>query len=150
VKRGIVELADLLVVNKADGDLADLARHTAADYAHALHLVRPSTPERDGDDGSIERVRTCSALLGDGIDELWGAIEQLVKAARASGALATRRTEQARAWMWSEVTDTLLEELRADPEVNARIASLEADVTSGQTSAAAAARRVLAAFRSTG
>jgi LAO/AO transport system kinase len=141
VKRGIVELADLVVVNKADGDLADLARHTAADYAHALHLVRA------GDDGSIERVRTCSALLGDGIDDLWAAIEQLAKVARASGALVERRNEQARAWMWSEVTETLLDELRADPEVNARIASLEADVTAGRVSAAAAARRVLDAFR---
>jgi LAO/AO transport system kinase len=141
VKRGIVELADLLVVNKADGDLADLARHTAADYAHALHLVR------SGDAAAVDRVRTCSALLGDGIDELWATIEQLAKDARASGELAQRRTEQARAWMWSEVTDTMLEELRADPEVNARIASLEADVTSGRISAAAAARRVLAAFR---
>jgi len=141
VKRGIVELADLLVVNKADGDLVELARHTAADYAHALHLVR------SGDDGAAERVRTCSALLGDGIAELWETIEELVKAARAAGELAVRRTEQARAWMWSEVTDTMLDELRADPEVNARIASLEAEVTAGRVSAAAAARRVLAAFR---
>jgi LAO/AO transport system kinase len=141
VKRGIVELADLLVVNKADGDLADLARHTAADYAHALQLVR------SGDDGSIERVRTCSALQGVGIDELWATVEQLAKTARASGELAARRTEQSRAWMWSEVTDTLLEDLRDDPEVSARIASLEADVTSGRVSAAAAARRVLTAFR---
>jgi len=141
VKRGIVELADLLVVNKADGDLVELARHTAADFAHALHLVR------SGDDGAAERVRTCSALVGDGIAELWETIEELVKAARAAGELAVRRTEQARAWMWSEVTDTMLDELRADPEVNARIASLEAEVTAGRVSAAAAARRVLAAFR---
>jgi len=141
VKRGIVELADLLVVNKADGALADLARHTAADYAHALHLVRSD------DDGTVDRVRTCSALLGEGIDELWAAVEQLVRAARVSGALAERRREQARAWMWSEVTDTMLEEVRADPEVNARIASLEAEVTGGRVSAAAAARRVLTAFR---
>ena len=142
VKRGIVELADLLVVNKADGELADLARHTAADYAHALHLVR------SGDDDAVERVRTCSALLGDGIAQLWETIEELVNAARASGDLAGRRTEQARAWMWSEVTDTMLEELRADPEVNARVESLEADVTAGRLSAAAAARRVLTAFHS--
>jgi len=141
VKRGIVELADLLVVNKADGALADLARHTAADYAHALHLVRSD------DDGTVDRVRTCSALLGEGIDELWAAVEQLVHAARVSGALAERRREQARAWMWSEVTDTMLEEVRADPEVNARIASPAAEVTGRRVSAAAAARRVLTAFR---
>jgi LAO/AO transport system kinase len=80
VKRGIVELADLIVVNKADGDLLDPARHTAADYAHALHLVRST------DDGAIDRVRTCSALLGEGIDELWETIGALV-APRASDEL---------------------------------------------------------------
>ena len=141
VKRGIVELADLIVVNKADGDLLDLARHTAADYAHALHLVRST------DDGSVDRVRTCSALLGEGIDELWDAITALVAAARASGELDARRAEQARAWMWSEVTDTLLDELRTDLAVRARIDALEADVSRGRMSPAAAAREVLAAFR---
>jgi LAO/AO transport system kinase len=141
VKRGIVELADLLVVNKADGDLLDLARHTAADYAHALHLVRST------DDGAVDRVRTCSALLGEGIDELWSVIETLVAAARASGALDERRAEQARAWMWSEVTDTLLDELKADPAVRAEIDALEHDVSNGRISPAAAARQVLAAFR---
>ena len=142
VKRGIVELADLLVVNKADGDLADAARHTAADYAHALHLVRAS------DDRAMERVRTCSALLGDGIDELWSLVVELVAGARASGELDAKRTEQARSWMWSEVNDTLLDELRDDPAVQARIDAVEADVTSGRVSPAAAAREVLAAFRS--
>jgi LAO/AO transport system kinase len=141
VKRGIVELADLLVVNKADGDLADAARNTAADYAHALHLVRSS------DDQAMERVRTCSALLGEGIDELWSVVGDLVGRARASGELDAKRMEQARSWMWSEVTDTLLDELRDDPAVQARIESLESDVTKGRLSPAAAAREVLATFR---
>jgi LAO/AO transport system kinase len=141
VKRGIVELADLIVVNKADGELLDLARHTAADYAHALHLVRST------DDGSVDRVRTCSALLGEGIDELWDAIAGLVAGARHSGELDERRADQARAWMWSEVTDTLLDELRHDVAVRARIDELEEDVSRGRVSTAAAARQVLAAFR---
>ena len=141
VKRGIVELADLVVVNKADGELADLARHTAADYSHALHLVRTS------DAGAVERVRTCSALLGRGIDELWHTVAALVAEARASGELDTRRTEQARAWMWSEVTDTLLDDLRQDAAVRAQIESLEAEVSRGRMSPAAAARRVLSTFR---
>lgn len=141
VKRGIVELADLIVVNKADGELLDLARHTAADYAHALHLVRPT------DNGSVDRVRTCSALLGEGIDELWDAIGELVDVARISGELDQRRADQARAWMWSEVTDTLLDELRHDGAVRARIDELEDDVSRGRISPAAAARQVLAAFR---
>ena len=119
------------------------ARHTAADYAHALHLVRST------DDGAIDRVRTCSALLGDGIDELWETIER----ARGRGACLgrarrARRAEQARAWMWSEVTDTLLDELRSDAAVRTRIEALEDDVSGGRISPAAAAHQVLAAFRS--
>jgi LAO/AO transport system kinase len=141
VKRGIVELADLIVVNKADGDLADLARHTAADYGHALHLVRSS------DAGAIERVRMCSALLGDGIDDVWSAVTALTGAMRSSGELDARRTEQARSWMWSEVTETLLDDLRRDAAVRDRIATLEAGVSSGRMSPAAAAREVLSAFR---
>jgi len=141
VKRGIVELADLLVVNKADGALADLARNTAADYAHALHLVRTD------DAGAIDRVRTCSALLGEGIAELWSAVEELMAVARATGDLEARRTDQARQWMWSEVTDTLLDDLRADAAVRAQIDALEDDVRHGKMSPAAAARQVLAAFR---
>src|SRR3954465_5236164 len=141
VKRGIVELADLLVVNKADGELADAARNTAADYAHALHLVRAS------DDRAMERVRTCSALLGDGIDELWALVGDLVDDARASGELDAKRREQARSWMWSEVTDTLLDELRDDPAGKAGREWRAADVMKGRLSPAAAAREVLAAFR---
>jgi LAO/AO transport system kinase len=141
VKRGIVELADLLVVNKCDGALADLARNTAADYAHALHFVRAS------DTGDVERVRTVSALLGDGIDDLWAAIGELVGSARASGDLDVKRAAQANAWMWSEVTETLLDELRDDTAVRARIAALEGEVSSGSVSPAAAAREVLAVFR---
>ena len=142
VKRGIVELADLLVVNKCDGALADLARHTAADYGHALHMVR------SGDAGAIDRVRTCSALLGEGIAELWSTVEELIEAARASGELDDRRRDQARQWMWSEVTDTLLDELRGDAAVRARIQALEEDVSCGRILPAAAAHEVLAAFRS--
>jgi LAO/AO transport system kinase len=135
VKRGIVELADLVVVNKCDGALADLARTTAADYAHALHLVGPA------------EVLVASALEGTGIDETWSAIEAHVSDARASGSLAARRAEQAREWMWSEVTDTLLDSLRSDPRVREHLDALEADVVSGACSPTAAARRILGALR---
>lgn len=140
VKRGIVELADLVVVNKADGTLADLARHTASDYGHALHLLRPRT------DGWAARVLSCSALLGEGIGEFWSVVEEYVAAAKASGSLATRRGEQAREWMWSEVSETLLERLRADPRVGAALGTLEADVVAGRTSPTAAALLLLDRF----
>jgi LAO/AO transport system kinase len=144
VKRGIVELADLVVVNKADGPLADVARHTAGDYAHALHLVRPHTEEW------APRVLTCSAVEGDGIDAVWTTVEAYMATVRASGSLDRRRAAQAREWMWSEVTDTLLDEFRADADVRALVDELEADVTAGRIAPAVAARRLLATFRRSG
>jgi LAO/AO transport system kinase len=141
VKRGIVEVADIVVVNKADGALADVARHTAADYAHALHLVRPRT------DAWEPKVLTASALLGEGIPDVWSTVEACVAAARDTGELERRRAAQAQQWMWSEVTDTLLDDLRADDAVKQRIAELEAGVAAGRHSAAAAAQELLAEVR---
>jgi LAO/AO transport system kinase len=140
VKRGIVELADLVVVNKADGALADLARHTASDYGHALHLLRPRT------DGWSARVLSCSALLGEGIDAVWAVVEEYTAAARATGSLVARRGEQAREWMWSEVTETLVERLRSDERVQSELTAIEADVIAGRTSPTAAARLLLDRF----
>ncbi len=131
VKRGIVELADLVVVNKCDGALADLARHTAADYSHALHFV------------GTAQVLLASALQGEGIAEVWATIAAALAERRASGALAARRAAQARDWMWSEVTDSLLDAVRSDARVREHVDALEADVTSGRCSPTTAARRIL-------
>jgi LAO/AO transport system kinase len=133
VKRGIVELADVVVVNKADGDLAPAAAQTASAYANALHLVRPSEVP----------VLTCSALEGTGIDAVWEAVARRIDADRASSELARRRAEQALRWMWGDVTETLVERLRADPGLRAELARLEGDVAAGRISPAAAAQRVL-------
>jgi LAO/AO transport system kinase len=139
-KRGIVELADLLVVNKADGELAAIAQRTATDYASALHIGRSS--EGDG-----PHVLTCSALTGEGVADVWNAIAGGVRAAGASGALPQRRAEQARSWMWSEVSDTLMEQFRREPAVRDRIAELEAAVVAGRVSPSAAAQQLLDTFR---
>lgn len=141
MKRGIVELADLVVVNKADGELAAAADRTAAEYAHALGVVRPRT------DVWVPRVLQCSALLGEGVAEVWSAVEEHDATFRASGLLERRRAEQAREWMWSEVTESLLDALRSDTEVAALVASLEREVVAGTTPPTAAAQRILAAFR---
>jgi LAO/AO transport system kinase len=140
VKRGIVELADLVVVNKDDGELAAVAQRTAADYQHALHLVRPRT------DAWQPRVLRCSALAGNGIGDVWAAVDEHRRATAASGDLERRRAEQARAWMWSEVTETLLDELRRAPEIAELVDPLEREVADGRISATAAAQRLLAAF----
>jgi LAO/AO transport system kinase len=141
VKRGIVELADLVVVNKADGALADLARHTAADYGHALHLFRPRT------DGWSAHVLSCSALEGTGIAEVWDAIDEFMNVTNASGARAQRRGAQARDWMWSEISETLVERLRADAHVRAALDTVEGEVVAGTVSPSTAARSLLERFQ---
>ncbi len=135
IKRGIMELADLVVVNKADGDLAAVAAHTAADYAAALHLVRPRLP------GWTARVLTCSALTGTGIPEVWDTVAEFRDAIAES--LPGLRAGQNREWMWSEVTDSLLDALTADAATAELARRLEEEVAAGTTTPTAAARAVL-------
>jgi len=143
IKRGVIELADIVVVNKADGELAAAARQVAADYASALRLVRPRTP------GWEPRVLLVSALEGRGVDELWQTVEEFRASLSESGALGRRRAEQAREWMWAEVSETLLESLRGDDDVAALAERLEQDVAEGSVSPTAAAQEMLRAFRGT-
>ncbi len=138
VKRGIMELADVVVVTKADGALAVLARSTASDYASALHLLRPRSARW------APRVLTCSAIDGTGIDDVWKTIEELRGALGPE--LADRRAEQGRDWMWSEITESLLDALHADPQADALAARLEADVVAGRITPTGAARAVLQAL----
>ncbi|HEY5014007.1 MAG TPA: methylmalonyl Co-A mutase-associated GTPase MeaB [Acidimicrobiia bacterium] len=140
VKRGIVELADIVVVNKADGDLAAAAERTAADYANALHLLRSRT------EGWEVRVERASALLGEGIDRVWAAIAAHSAMLTETGVLGARRADQARDWMWSEVNEGLLDALASDPAVATEMHALEADVRAGTVSPTAAAQRILRRF----
>jgi LAO/AO transport system kinase len=140
IKRGIMELADLVVVNKADGDLAAAAGRTAADYKNALHLLRPKWQ------AWTARSAQVSSLTHEGIADVWQAVRDFGAAVGESGELDRLRARQARAWMWSEVHDELLSDFRAKEEVRRLIAATEAEVTSGALSPAAAARRLLDAF----
>jgi LAO/AO transport system kinase len=141
IKRGIIELADVVVVNKYDGDLAPAARTTAADYGSALRLVRSKTS------AWTPRVVLVSATEGTGIDELWNTVEEFRAALAATGELERRRAEQAREWMWSEVTESLMESLRHDERVSGLVGRLEAEVTAGEVPPASAARQILDAYR---
>jgi LAO/AO transport system kinase len=140
IKRGIMELADLVVVNKADGDLAAAAGRTAREYANALHLMRPKWP------GWTAPALQCSALTGAGIAAVWDAVESFRTTVEADGSLERARAAQATAWMWSEVRDDLLDRFRANHRVHALLPTLEAEVAAGTTSPTAAARRLLEAF----
>src|SRR5258708_6377854 len=139
IKRGVIELADLIVVNKADGDLLATARRSASDYQHALRMLRSPTA------GWTPEVTTCSALSGEGVAEIWQTIERFLQAVGEKG-IARRRADQARAWMWNEVGETLLAELRSPPGVKKRGAGWEREVGAGRPPPAAAARLMLQAF----
>jgi LAO/AO transport system kinase len=140
LKRGVIELADLILVNKADGALIDHARRAAADYANALRLIPPAHAEWPA------RVRAVSALTGDGIAAVWEDVARFREALAASGAWTRQRAGQARHALWAEIGDTLLERFRAAPSVASRLAAIERDVTEGRRTPAAAARLLLAAF----
>ena len=141
IKRGVMELADLVLVTKADGELADAAGRAAAEYRSALQLLRPPG-------GSWQpEVLTCSAHQERGIAEAWRAVGRFRQQAEESGSLAERRAAQARAWMWSEIEESLTAALLEDPSVAGLVAELEPQVTAGGTAPGAAARRILAAFR---
>ena len=140
VKRGVIELADLVLVNKADGELAAAARRSAADYASAMRLLRPPLPEWQ------VSVRTVSALEGTGINEVWDDVARFRAALEQSGAWSRQRAEQARVALWSEIGDNLLEHFRSAPAVAHRLATVEREVMAGTRTPAAAAHALLAAF----
>ena len=140
IKKGIVELADMIVVNKADGDLVEAANHAAADYRSAVHMIRPASPNWR------VPVLTCSALTGDGIEKVWRKIEDYREKMGASGEFAARRSNQAKAWMWSEIEESLIAALRVHPDVAKRVDTLEGEVAQGARSPGAAAREMLSTF----
>jgi LAO/AO transport system kinase len=140
IKRGVVELADLMLVNKADGELAAAAHRSAADYASALQLLRPHLPEWQ------VPVRAVSALEATGIHQVWDDVAHFRAALERSGAWSRRRAEQARVALWSEIGDSLLDHFRTAPAVAGRLAAVEAEVIAGTRTPTAAARALLAAF----
>jgi LAO/AO transport system kinase len=142
MKKGVLELADALVVNKADGDLLPAAQRARVEYQHALDLLRPASRHWR------PPVLLASARTGEGIAEVWQAVLAHRAALDASGELEARRREQARAWMWSLVEEGLERAFRAHPAVARAIPALEAEVQDRKSTPAAAARALLAAFRS--
>ncbi|MGH9026218.1 MAG: methylmalonyl Co-A mutase-associated GTPase MeaB [Acidimicrobiia bacterium] len=142
IKRGVVELADLVVVNKADGELRTAAEGAASDYGAALHLLRPRSASWS------PRVVVCSALEGRGIDEVWESVEAFRGSLEPSGEFARRRAAQAKDWMWSEVTETVLDGLRHDERVAALVSDLEQRVAGGAMTPSTAANLILDGYRS--
>ena len=138
LKKGIVELADLIVVNKADGKLAEDAGRVAADYCSALELIRPKSAAWK------PRVLSCSALNGDGIEEIWQAV--LAYREAMADEMGEKRAGQASAWMWHDIRDGLSRAFEADDEVGRMTREVEEQVRQGSLTPQAGARRLLETF----
>lgn len=141
IKRGITELADVIVINKADGELRPVAELAAAEYRAAIGLLRRRTTVWE------PQVLLASALHGEGVDALWATVQEFDEQLRVAGELQRRRAGQATAWMWSEVHEQLQAALRDDPAVAAEVARVTAAVAAGTLTPTAAAHRLLDVFR---
>lgn len=139
VKRGIMESCDLILVNKADGDLRAQAIRTCADYAGALRLMRRRSQDPEG----FPKALPVSARDGVGVEDAWGEIQALTTWRRNEGIWAARRAEQARYWFGEEVRAGLLARLTADPAIAEQMRSLEEAVGTGQYRPAYAADQIL-------
>ena len=137
IKKGLVELADMIAINKADGDNLKRAQLAAADYRGALHILSPRSEHWH------PPVETYSALTGDGIAKLWQKILDHRTAMNASGDFAARRREQQVKWMWSMLEQRMLARLRADASTRARVKKIESEVADGRLTPAVAAEQMM-------
>jgi LAO/AO transport system kinase len=140
IKKGLVELADMIAVNKADGDNIARAKAAAAEYRAALHILTPRSPNW------IPPVVTYSALTGDGIGVLWDQVVEHKTKLSKTGEIAAWRREQQVKWMWSIFDDRLRTQLRSDRTLRARLPQLEAEVSAGRLSPAVAADEIAQAL----
>lgn len=139
IKRGLLELVDVIAVNKADGETRTAAELAARQYVIALKSLV-------GHDEEPPVVLTCSALTHQGIDQVWQAIQSRYERMKISGDLVERRRRQNLRWLWSTVADRLRQAVRTHPAVQAIRSQLERDVLAGNITPEQAARRILSAF----
>ena len=144
IKRGVMELADLVLVTKADGDLMPAARRAVADYHAALHLMRPKHL------GLHPKVFPVSSIEGTGIDEAWREMAAIQDTLKGDRRLEALRADQARRWFWSEVQAALSEAILGDPGLAGKARELEIGVVAGVALPYAAARALLSAKSSQG
>ena len=140
VKRGIMEIADMILVNKADGALAQQATRTCADYAGALRLMRKRSQDPDG----FPKAMTVSALETIGLSEAWSEMKTLCNWRRETDVWERTRASQAKYWFAEEVRLQLLAKIARDPSLGDQMARLEKDVSAGRISPAAAAAQIVA------
>ncbi len=140
LKKGLVELADMIAINKADGDNVERAKAAAAEYRAALHILTPRSPNW------TPPVVTYSALTGVGIDELWRQVLAHRDTLTRSGELAARRREQQVKWMWAMLEERMFVRLHSDPGLRAKLPQIEAAVADGTLSPTLAVEQIARAL----
>jgi len=138
IKKGLIELADMIAINKADGDNIKRAKAAAADYRAALHILTPRSPTW------TPPVVTYSALTGDGIAALWQNVVTHRQRMTASGELAAQRRAQQVKWMWAMLEERLFARLRHDPAIRTRLKDAEAAVAAGTLTPTLAVDQIVA------
>jgi len=141
IKKGVLEIADMIAVNKADADELK-ANMAVRDYTAALHLLTPASATWQ------PPVVSCSGLTGDGLDELWKQIELHQRLMGSTGERDERRRRQQVGWMWALVDNQLRDELHSSPDVASLLSELIESVATGNTAPGVAASTILDAFRS--
>ena len=148
IKKGVMELADLVVINKADID-PDAATRARAQITSALRLLgMHGHADHASHDVSIwhPQVIQLSALRQQGVEGFWHTVTDYRQLQSANGAMERRRQRQAQAWMWERINAGLAQQFRAHPRVKAQLPELQAEVLAGRVAASVAARELLAAF----
>jgi LAO/AO transport system kinase len=141
IKKGILELADMVAVNKADGDNRRRAQAAAREYKAALHILTPASPNWS------PPVVTCAGLTGGGLDALWEQIEEHRRIFTETGERADKRREQQVRWMWAMLEDRLIRGLRSAPNVKKALPQIEADVAEGELTPSRAVETLLGLWR---
>jgi LAO/AO transport system kinase len=141
IKRGIMEMADLVAITKADGSNRDRAERAGTEFSNALHLFPPA------DSGWIPRVMTCSALEAVGMVEIWDTVLEFIDFTRTNGYFNLNRSRQARHWMYAFIDESLRSDFYNGPGIRERLDSLEKEVLEGLKSSFQAASEILELYR---
>jgi LAO/AO transport system kinase len=142
IKRGIMEMADGVVINKADGNNLQKAERTQAEFSSALHLFPPSLS------GWVPRVQTCSSMYGHGIPEIWNMVTEYREHAAAAGFLIQKRGEQSRYWMHETIREGIHDMLFGDPGMKEELKKLEQSISEGRMTSYMAAAAILNRYKS--
>src|SRR5262249_17330438 len=140
LKKGVIELADVIAVNKADGDNVKRAKAAAAEDSAGLHILTPPSPHR------TPPVVTYSALTGDGLAHLWAPVPAHREKLSRAGEFAARRKEQQVKWLWTMLDERLIARLKSDPALKSRLPTLEKAVAEGRLSPALAVEEIAGAM----